>query len=138
MGRYISEENFESRTIKLNPNQTVKHTHSLIWLHGRAESAFSYKDLFMDETLAIVPDSCRVVLPTAPTRPVTCNKGKLLTSWYDIITLHRPPTMPLSELLLLHNQEHIRTSVRSITALIADEVKSLNGDHTKVFIGGFS
>ena len=92
----------------------------------------------MDEDLAIVPASCRVVLPTAPTRPVTCNKGKLLTSWFDIITLHRPPTMPLSEILPLHNQEDIRRSVRTLTSLINDEVKSLNGDHTKVFIGGFS
>ena len=92
----------------------------------------------MDENLAVVPASCRVVLPTAPIRPVTCNRGKLLTCWYDIITLDRPSTMPLSELLLLHNQEHIRCTVRALTNLINDEVKSLDGDHTKVFIGGFS
>ena len=75
----------------------------MIWLHGRAEDAFDYKELFMSESLAIVPTSCRVILPTAPVRPVTCNRGKLLTSWYDIITLHRPPEMPLDEILPLHN-----------------------------------
>lgn len=121
LSRYISEENFETRLIKLHPNQDKEHMHSLIWLHGRAESAYSYKDLFLDDELAIVPDTCRVLLPTAPTRPVTCNRGKLLTSWYDIITLHRPPTMPLDEILPLHNQEHIRTTVRTVSELIAQE-----------------
>ena len=103
MSRYTSEENFEKRFVKLHPNSDTEHKYSLIWLHGRAESAYDYKDLFADETLAIVPKTCRVIIPTAPTIPVTCNRGRMLTAWYDIITLDRPASMPLDEVLLLHN-----------------------------------
>ena len=94
--------------MKLHPPEGTKCSYSLIWLHGRAESAYTYKDLFMDDKLKITLDNCRVILPTAPVRPVTCNRGKELTSWYDIITLHRPPEMPLEEILPLHNQDDIR------------------------------
>lgn len=46
--------------------------------------------------------------------------------------------MPLDEILPLHNQDDIRESVQSITELIDQEVESHNGDHSKVFVGGFS
>ena len=111
ISRYTSEENFEKRLVKLHPSEGQPHTHSLIWLHGRAESAYSYKELFLDEELAIVPKTCRVIIPTAPERPVTCNRGKILTSWYDIITLRRPPEMPFDEMMALHNQDHMRQTV---------------------------
>ena len=122
--------------IRLNPSEE-EHRYSLIWLHGRAESADTYKDLFLDDRLAIVPKSCRVILPTAPVRPVTCNRGRLLTSWYDIITLNRPPTMPLEEILPLHSQTDIRESAQTLTELIDQEADAI-GSSDKVFIGGFS
>ena len=92
----------------------------------------------MLDSLSIVPKTCRVILPTAPIRPVTCNRGKMLTCWYDIITLHRPPEMPLDEILALHNQDQMRETVRVMTDLIDAEVKALGGNHSQVFIGGFS
>ena len=31
-----------------------------------------------------MPDTCKIIFPTAPERPVSANKGKVSTSWYDI------------------------------------------------------
>ena len=61
-----------------------------------------------------------------------------MTSWYDITTLDRPSTLSVAESRALMSQEEIRDSVRIVTALIDEEVQALNGQHDKVFIGGFS
>ena len=92
----------------------------------------------MCDELAVAPESCRIVMPTAPVKPVTCNRGRLLNSWFDIISLHRPPEKPLEEILPLHSQEDIRETVATVTELVEAEVEALDGDHTKVFVGGFS
>ena len=34
----------------------------------------------------VVPRSCKVILPTAPVKPVSCNNGMKMTSWYDVKT----------------------------------------------------
>ena len=116
----------------------AEHKFSLIWLHGLGDSAHGFADVFADQRLGVVPPTCKVVLPTAPQRAVTCNGGVRMTSWYDILTLDRPSSLSVEESRALMSQEEIRDSVRIVTALIDEEVASLNGQHNKVYIGGFS
>ena len=61
-----------------------------------------------------------------------------MTSWYDIITLGRSSSLSVNEARELVSQDEIRDSVRIVTELVNTEVQALNGDHTKVFLGGFS
>ena len=35
----------------------------------------------------MVPDTCKVILPTAPERPVTCNGDHEMHSWFDFKSL---------------------------------------------------
>eukprot|EP00806_Schmidingerella_arcuata_P005005 Macronucleus_5544.p1 GENE.Macronucleus_5544~~Macronucleus_5544.p1 ORF type:complete len:169 (+),score=27.04 Macronucleus_5544:1-507(+) len=61
-----------------------------------------------------------------------------MTSWYDIKSLDRPSTMSKEDMRQLMSQEEIRDSVRIVTDIIKSEVTLLDGQHEKVFIGGFS
>ena len=78
--------------VYLNP--TAEHTHSLVWLHGLGDSAYGFATMFESE---VVLPGCRVILPTAPERAVTCNGGMHMTSWYDIKTLDRPKNMTIED-----------------------------------------
>ena len=55
-----------------------------------------FKDFFLDEKLNVVPNACKIILPTAPFRQVTSfgglENGLKITSWYDIKTKERLPT----------------------------------------------
>ena len=64
-----------------------EHKHTLIWLHGLGDSADGFKGIFGHPAKTMVPPTCKVVLPTAPIRPVTINNGMEMTSWYDIMDL---------------------------------------------------
>jgi len=61
--------------------------------------------------MAIVPDTCKVILPTAPQRAVTLNNGMVMNSWYDIKTLNRPANLTLEDNLKNYSQEEILESV---------------------------
>jgi len=110
----------------------------LIWLHGLGDSAHGFADVFGNPALGVVPPTCKVILPTAPIRAVTCNDGYRMTSWYDIKSLDRPNTISKEDMRQLMSQEEIRDSVRIVTDIIKSEVTLLDGQHEKVFIGGFS
>lgn len=43
-----------------------------------------FADVFLDSSFAMVPKSCKVLLLTAPERPVSMNGGMVMNSWYDI------------------------------------------------------
>ncbi|OMJ82661.1 hypothetical protein SteCoe_16584 [Stentor coeruleus] len=60
------------------------HKRTIVFLHGLGDSANGFEDLFYDYPL--LPD-CKVVLPTAPSSPVTVNNGMVMNSWYDFITI---------------------------------------------------
>lgn len=54
----------------------------MIFLHGINDTALGYLDLF--KFYDMCPKNCRIVLPTAPKAPVTCNDGKVMNSWFDV------------------------------------------------------
>lgn len=60
----------------------AQHTHTLIFLHGLGDSAEGYLDFFTEKS-SPTPASMKVVLLTAPTRPVTINMGMKMPSWFD-------------------------------------------------------
>jgi predicted esterase len=64
------------------------HKYSLIFLHGLGDSAYGFADVFLDESIALVPNNCKVLLLNAPERAVTMNGGMVMTSWYDIKMPH--------------------------------------------------
>lgn len=80
-----------------------------------------FADVFGDPSQSFVPPTCKVVLPTAPIRAVTCNGGARMTSWYDIKRLDKDPSMSMEESRQMMSQTEIRDSVGIVTRLIDEE-----------------
>ncbi len=75
-------QHYQNNYFVLNPKE---HKYSMIFLHGLGDKGQSFIDLFVDHEL--VPDTCKVILPTAPIQACTVNGGARMTSWFDILTL---------------------------------------------------
>ena len=120
--RYLQMTDTTNNYIYLKPKK--EHRFSLIWLHGMGQTAKGVVDLFKNPNQSIVPDTCKVIMPTAPTRTLSTS-GKTEPSWFDMLPGQKA------------NQNDIRVSVRMMTELIDREVQALGGQHDKVYICGF-
>ncbi|KAJ8600945.1 hypothetical protein CTAYLR_005081 [Chrysophaeum taylorii] len=95
---------------------------TVIWCHGLGDSAYGWASAFVESGCITLPGPSRVVLPTAPSSPVTINGGMVMPSWYDIRGLDRDSSC---------DEEGIKRSVERVVALVARE-------STPVVLGGFS
>ena len=72
----------ESGTIYLDPLKENGHQYTLIFLHGLGDTSQGFLDVFCLEYVAA--PTCRIVLPTAPRKPVSLNDGYVMNSWFDM------------------------------------------------------
>ena len=133
---YEIEESIEERSIVLTPKTETKY--ALIWLHGLGDSAHGFANLFLEKESSFTPPSCKVVLLTAPERPVTLNGGMMMNSWYDIYSLRGDHIKSLDDLYSKYSREEMMESVGIVSRRLDREIELLKGESTKVFVGGFS
>lgn len=62
---------------------------TIIWLHGLGDTGEGFSDLFRQHILPKMPEKTKVILPNAPSRPITINNGELMPAWYDIVSFKR-------------------------------------------------
>ena len=115
--QYFFKDGPESRTDYL-----------VVWLHGLGADGYDFAPV--SETLKLPCDlGFRFVFPHAPERPVTCNGGEVMRSWYDFPDLGRPDRISLRE---------VEESCRLVSDLIETQTKETGTPFEKVFVGGFS
>ena len=124
---YKYEKVEDTKDIILTP--TAGHKHTLVWMHGLGDSAEGFLDFFYNPDPMLPNKNTKVVLLNAPCVPVTCNGGMVMNSWYDILTFK--PKIEVDEKSIKENTERI-------IKRIEEEAKVLNGDYSKIFVGGFS
>ncbi len=73
--------NKATQSIHISPAESPVKA-SMILLHGLGDTAQGWAGAAHE--IAMQVDGLRVVLPTAPTQPVTLNNGFKMPSWYDI------------------------------------------------------
>ena len=143
--RFIQYDNFKveqgsnedvSYYVK-TPTGDQQHEYSLIWIHGLGDTGAGFIDVFIDTKMQVVPPSCKVILPTAPTQRVTANGGYMMTSWFDIFSLERRESDTLKDIRNNVDQAQILKSVGIIHKMLKEEA-ALLGSTDKVFVGGFS
>jgi hypothetical protein len=61
--RYTVEELEDGSAIILTPKE--KHTHTFIFLHSFGMNGLAVKEFFFDDKCCKLPDSCKIILPTA-------------------------------------------------------------------------
>ena len=67
--------------------------------------------IFFGGDVSTVPRSCKVILPTAPVKPVSCNNGMKMTSWYDVKTFNVEEGKGIADMRRdKYNQQDIRDS----------------------------
>jgi phospholipase/carboxylesterase len=126
MDSYFKVEQ-NNNDIILTPNEGYNNT--IVFLHGLGDSAEGYKEFFLSQYKPI-PDKMRVVLLTAPKASVTINGGMVMNSWYDIKNFNRTKDS-------IESSDVVKNAYR-VKKVIDNEVKTFNGDYSKIFLGGFS
>lgn len=100
---------------------------SIIWMHGLGADGHDFShiphELLLPSTL-----STHIVLPHAPTRPVTLYQGQTLPAWYDILGLSADSR---------EDHDGLHTAAKQIEALIHNEI-SHGRQSKKIFLAGFS
>jgi len=68
-------------------------------MHGLADSAEGFLDVFTDQAANPVTSDTKVVLLTAPARPVTINAGMIMPSWYDmkVLSADKDSKLPMEQ-----------------------------------------
>jgi phospholipase/carboxylesterase len=62
----------------------TEHKFTLIWMHGLGDSAYGARDMFLLDKYIILPEGCKIIMPTAPSRKVGIMNDEESQAWYDI------------------------------------------------------
>jgi len=63
---------------------------ALVWMHGLGDTEKGWTQVFREQVLpvlAALSGYCLLVAPVAPKKHVTCNGGRIMTSWFDMAKL---------------------------------------------------
>ncbi len=98
----------------------------VVWLHGLGADGYDFVPFARE--LGLAERGLRVVLPHAPPRPVTINRGYVMRAWYDV----RDADFGRDA-----DEGGIRESVARVSALVRDETaRGVPAD--RVVVAGFS
>lgn len=111
----------------------MKSTHSFIMLTGFTmnSSDMQYYSSYINK---FIPKDVKIkyIYPQPPTRKITCYDGQKYRAWFDY----------LNELVENEdddiNPEHLLEQCKRIHDILDKEVKKYKGDHSKIFICGYS
>ncbi|CBZ54084.1 hypothetical protein NCLIV_045170 [Neospora caninum Liverpool] len=102
---------------------------TIIFLHGLGDTAAGWADLIsLLSSLPCFP-SLRVILPTAPVRPVTLNGGFPAPAWTDIFSLSKDTP---------EDREGFLESKRRIDAILRGEIEDAHIPPERIVLAGFS
>lgn len=101
---------------------------SIIFMHGLGDTAEGWAEMLQVLQAAQLHTRTRLLLPTAPVRPVTLNMGMRMTAWSDI----RGLTPDSSE-----DKEGLMASKRRIDDIIEAEIRR-GISPSRIVVAGFS
>lgn len=99
----------------------------VIWLHGLGADRHDFEPVA--RSLQQVMPSVRFILPQAPRRPVTINRGWEMPSWYDILAMS-----PTSRAI---DTPQLEESAQSVIGLI-ERQRDAGIDPARIVLAGFS
>jgi len=111
---------------------------ALVWLHGLGDTEERWAAVIRREVLPHLEATagpCKLVAPLAPMAPVTCNRGRRMTRWFDMALLpvgasHAPPRFGCS----LSDAEGSAAQVHGII----DRLRKRGIPAERIAVGGFS
>jgi len=114
-------------TITITPKNEADQTALIVISHGLGDSSEGFADVA--QHLARELPYAKIVLPTAPTQPVTMNMGMAMPSWYDITGLDERS-----------NEEckGIEESKSTLETILEQEHTSTGLPYSRMVLSGFS
>ncbi|KAF7319865.1 hypothetical protein MKEN_00769700 [Mycena kentingensis (nom. inval.)] len=104
---------------------TTTHSATVVLVHGLGDSGYGVKPL-ASELQAAGLGHCKFILPHAPARAITANRGRAMPAWFDVRSFTPPAADDYTDML---------ASLASLEQLIANEA---GVDMDRVVVGGFS
>ncbi|OGM46192.1 phospholipase/carboxylesterase [Aspergillus bombycis] len=115
------------------PQRSDRHTHTLILLHGRGSNGERFGQVFLESThIARRLPTVKFVFPTARKRRSTVLKRIPINQWFDNYSLEDPNTRTDLQV------DGLEESIFVLRGLIDEEARLLNGEYSRVIIGGLS
>lgn len=114
-------------TITLQPKDSASQSGLLVISHGLGDSASGFEDVA--QMIATQMPHLKIVLPTAPTQPVTMNMGMPMNSWYDITGLDERSN---------ENCKGIQESRQTIVDILEKEHEESKLGYDRMVLMGFS
>eukprot|EP01054_Gregarina_sp_Poly1_P001121 Gregarina_sp_Poly_1__1120@NODE_1274_length_4520_cov_241_024927_g133_i1_p4_GENE_NODE_1274_length_4520_cov_241_024927_g133_i1NODE_1274_length_4520_cov_241_024927_g133_i1_p4_ORF_typecomplete_len215_score24_57Abhydrolase_2/PF02230_16/6_9e54FSH1/PF03959_13/3_3e09Esterase_phd/PF10503_9/6_1e08Hydrolase_4/PF12146_8/18Hydrolase_4/PF12146_8/0_00012Peptidase_S9/PF00326_21/5_5e06Abhydrolase_6/PF12697_7/8_2e06DLH/PF01738_18/9_5e06Abhydrolase_3/PF07859_13/1_9e05Chlorophyllase2/PF12740_7/84Chlorophyllase2/PF12 len=108
-----------------------KYDRLIIFMHGLGDTAEGWKQTFV-QFLGNEPklaNTTKVILPTAPVRPISLNGGMPMPGWSDIYSVDMDGR---------EDVEGFMQSKSRILKIIETEIESAQLDPSKILVGGFS
>lgn len=105
-----------------------QHERTIVWLHGLGDQGSSYVQMFQQFKL----QNTRIVLPTAPVRPVSVAGNRPMTAWYNLIQTGK------REFGSNEDSEGIAAMAAILNQALDYEASLLNNQSEKIILGGFS
>jgi len=113
--------------ITVSPKNEGDQSALVVITHGLGDTAEGFADVA--EMLAREIPYLKIILPTAPTQPVTMNMGMRMPSWYDIVGLDERSN---------ENCKGIEESRAKLEDILAKEHQDTGLPYSRMVLAGFS
>jgi len=113
-----------SRIQKVVMEAKTKHTATVFFLHGLGDEGESWLDAF-ESFKQLCLSHVKYVFPTAPTIPVTLNRGMAMPSWYDKVFICNSPMEGLISMVCRRMQRKIEMVWKKSEQLVGSLPSSL-------------
>ena len=123
----IIEEDLDTHLVP----KSGKYDYVLIFMHGLTGNSTENLDKFNKKD-GPIPDNFKIILPCAPTAFVT-RLNFTTTSWFDVLGENMAPIYEKD--MVVSDMEKNSERIKQI---IEKEVKNVQNNYKRIFIGGFS
>ena len=123
------------RNININSTKPLvvepknNYSNCIIFLHGLNDSAEYFKEFFGKINFK-KKNSTKLIFMGVPNSDITHNNMKQITAWYDIYQISKN-SLKSEDLEVIKSRDNIKE-------IINQEAKLLNGNYSKIIIGGHS
>eukprot|EP00979_Chaetoceros_neogracilis_P014797 scaffold4898_cov229-Chaetoceros_neogracile.AAC.4 len=114
-------------TITLSPKNPALQSGLIVISHGLGDTAEGFADVA--QMIAKQMPHLKIILPTAPTQPVSMNMGMPMPSWYDITGLDERSN---------ENCKGIHDSQKTLMDILKEEHSNTNLSYERMVLMGFS
>ena len=123
-------ENDKKGDLYIEPSSGV-HTHTLIFLPGLTNQPEDFERVLRERIPFVKRNTTKIVILRSKLREVSVFNGNLNYSWFDIYSF------PLNS-TDCYNYKDLKDSSNLLKNKIKEEVELLNGNYSKIIIGGHS